>query len=175
MAERGVRPAAAADVAEIARLQLEIWRTAYATILPAHILGGLTDVDVAAHWSAAVSDPPSAQHRVLVAVEQQWTVGFAAFGPAQDEGLDPAANGLITALLVEPRWGRRGHGSRLLAATVDLLRLDGLSTAVTWLAEQDRASQAFFASAGWEPDGAGRALDAGGRVVNEVRLHAALS
>jgi len=25
----------------------------------------------------------------------------------------------ITDLLIEPRWGRRGHGSRLLAATVD--------------------------------------------------------
>ena len=28
----------------------------------------------------------------------------------------------VTDLLVEPRWGRRGHGSRLLAACVDLWR-----------------------------------------------------
>ena len=31
----------------------------------------------------------------------------------------------VTDLLVEPRWGRRGHGSRLLAASVDLWREDG--------------------------------------------------
>ena len=31
----------------------------------------------------------------------------------------------VTDLLVEPRWGRRGHGSRLLAASVDLWRTDG--------------------------------------------------
>ena len=34
----------------------------------------------------------------------------------------------VTDLLVEPRWGRRGHGSRLLAASVDLWRADGFST-----------------------------------------------
>jgi GNAT superfamily N-acetyltransferase len=46
----------------------------------------------------------------------------------------------ITALLVEPRWGRRGHGSRLLAAVVDLARTGGFRTGVTWVLQADTAS-----------------------------------
>lgn len=169
-----VRPARTGDVGDIARLQLSTWRTAYASILPVTLLERLTDEEVAARWSAAVEHPPSPRHRVLVALEQQWTVGFSALGPTDEDG-HPSTTGMIMTLLVEPRWGRRGHGSRLLAASVALLRGDGCQTAVTWLLEADRVSRAFYAAAGWEPDGAARALDMDGRFVTEVRLHTDLS
>ncbi|MEP6696624.1 MAG: GNAT family N-acetyltransferase [Pseudonocardiales bacterium] len=172
----GVRPAGVADAGEIARLQLSTWRTAYDSVLPARVLDGLTHAEVAARWSAAVESPPSPRHRVLVALEQQWTVGFCAFGPAEDDGaVGSAITGLISTLLVEPRWGRRGHGSRLLAATVDLLRADGAGVAVTWLLERDQSSRSFYTSAGWQPDGALRHLDMDGRLVPELRLHASLA
>jgi GNAT superfamily N-acetyltransferase len=173
VADVSVRPATSADAAEIARLQLSTWRTAYASILPAAVLAGLTTEEVAPKWSAAIEHPPSRRHRVLVALEKQWTVGFCAFGPP-DGATDDAA-GLVTILLVEPRWGRRGHGSRLLAAIVDLLREDGCQTAATWLLEQDRVSRTFYESAGWEHDGAARTLDMNGRLVTETRLHTDLT
>jgi GNAT superfamily N-acetyltransferase len=172
MADVSVRPAIPDDVADIARLQLSTWHTAYGSVLPERVLAALTHDEVAAQWAAAVEHPPSAEHQVLVALEQQWPVGFAAIGPSEDPAA-PAA-GLITTLLVEPRWGRRGHGSRLLAASVDLLRAGGCPTAVTWLLEQDLVSRAFYTSAGWEPDGAARALDMDGRLVTEVRLHSSI-
>src|SRR5258708_3402776 len=79
----------------------------------------------------------------LVAVEQAesrtagtspaYVVGFMASGPADETALAPDEHhtgsgdrtAAVTELLVEPRWGRRGHGSRLLAASVDLWRADG--------------------------------------------------
>lgn len=174
MADVSVRPARAADVAEIARIQLLTWRTAYADLVPAHVLDTLTADEMAAAWKAAIASPPSRQHHVLMASEDEVPVGFAALGPADDDGLDPATTGLVTALLVEPRWGRRGHGSRLLAATADLLRADGVQTMVTWIFDRDPASRSFYAAAGWEPDGAARLLDMNGQMVSEIRLHASL-
>jgi GNAT superfamily N-acetyltransferase len=76
--------------------------------------------------------------------------------------------------LVEPRWGRRGHGSRLLAATVDQWRDDGFRGAVAWAYEQDPAMRKFLDSAGWEPDGAGRALDVDDMLVPQLRFHVSL-
>jgi hypothetical protein len=38
------------------------------------------------------------------------------------------------------------------------------------VAEADHATQRFYARAGWEPDGAVRRLDAGGRELRELRL-----
>ena len=178
MADVSVRAASPDDLAEIARIQLYTWRTAYAQILPAESLAALDETAVRETWRAALVDPPSSRHHLLVAQEQEWVVGFAAIGPAEevlDGDPEPDTTAAITALLVEPRWGRRGHGSRLLAASVDHWRGDGLTRAVVWLPEDDAASAGFYASAGWARDGYVRALDTGAGTLREVRWHVSLS
>ncbi|MER7267676.1 GNAT family N-acetyltransferase [Micromonospora carbonacea] len=180
-----VRPARPEDAGEIARIQLATWRVAYRRILPRHVLDNLDEEYLARRWSAAVQEPPSGAHRVLVAVEQaeqSYLVGFAASGPADAESLAPnepaeaLGSGVVavTDLLVEPRWGRRGHGSRLLAASVDLWRSDGFGRAVAWAFDADAATRKFLTGAGWEPDGAARALDVDDMLVNQLRLHVAV-
>lgn len=183
MALAFVRPARPDDAADIARIQLATWRYAYRRILPRHVLEGLDEAWMANQWRSSIDAPPSARHRVLVAVEQAeqaYLVGFAATGEADEEALAPEEDektvlgpnvASITDLLVEPRWGRRGHGSRLLAACVDLWRADGFSTALAWAFEADAALRAFLTSAGWEPDGATRALDMDDMLVPQLRLH----
>jgi GNAT superfamily N-acetyltransferase len=165
-----VRAARPADVDEIARIQLETWRIGYERFLPASVLEQLTPELARAGWGAAVSSPPSPRHHVLVAQEQDWIVGFAALGPDEDE----PSSGTIAALLVEPRWGRRGHGSRLLAATTDHLRGDGFETVTAWIYDRDQVSREFYTSAGWAPDGLARTLDADGAELREIRLHTQL-
>ena len=86
-------------------------------------------------------------------------------------GLDVGTTAEVTALLVEPRWGRRGHGARLLAAAVDGWQADGVRTVVAWVWEADPASRAFLDSAGWAQDGLRRGLDTGDGVRTQVRLH----
>lgn len=180
-----VRPARPSDVAEIARIQLATWRVAYRRLLPRHVLDQMDETWLGQRWSAAVEAPPSPRHRVLVAVEQaeqSYLVGFAASGPADEAAYAPNEPAgvlgddvvAVTDLLVEPRWGRRGHGSRLLAASVDLWRSDGFRTGLTWVFEGDAASRKFLTGAGWEPDGAGRALDVDDMLVPQLRLHVAL-
>ena len=177
MADVSVRPARDSDAGEIGRIQIDTWRTGYANLLPAEVLDALTAEHAAAAWRDAVLEPPTPRHHVLVAQEQQWTVGFAAFGPAEDLEADdpePDTTLAISPLLVEPRWGRRGHGSRLLAAVVDTARADGLTRAVVWVPEADTSSLNFFTSAGWAPDGLARALDTGAGELRELRLHVLL-
>lgn len=180
-----VRPARSQDAGEIARIQLATWRAAYRRILPRQVLDNLDEAWLARRWTAAVHEPPSVAHRVLVAVEQaeqSYLVGFAAFGPADAEAEAPEepAEALgpgvvaITDLLVEPRWGRRGHGSRLLAAAVDHWRDDGFTRAVAWAFDGDAATRSFLTGAGWEPDGAARALDVDDMLVAQLRLHVAV-
>jgi GNAT superfamily N-acetyltransferase len=187
VADASVRPATLVDVADIARIQVSTWRTAYAEILPAEVLEGLTEDQAAPAWQAAIAAPPTDGHRVLVAFEGRQAVGFTALGPATADDLDlgdatpagdvPHAGStvVVTPLLVEPRWGRRGHGSRLLAAAVDLARDDGATRALAWVLEPDSASRSFFAAAGWEADGVARILDTGPTTLRELRLHADIS
>ncbi|SHG77214.1 L-amino acid N-acyltransferase YncA [Jatrophihabitans endophyticus] len=174
MADVSVRAARPDDAAEIGRIQVDTWRTAYAAFVPAAVLDSIDAAGAAEAWSAAVTAPPSPRHHVLVALEQQWRVGFAALGPAEElqpDDPEPATTGTVAAMLVEPRWGRRGHGSRLLAAVVDHARADGLTRLVTWIPEGDEATRTFLESAGWAADGLVRALDTGAGELRELRLH----
>lgn len=180
-----VRDARPDDAGEIARIQLNTWRHAYRRLLPRRVLDDLAEDWVADQWRAAITEPPSPRHRVLVAVEQaqgSYLVGFAASGDADDaalsadEELSDLGPGVasITDLLVEPRWQRRGHGSRLLAASTDLWREDGFGTALAWAFDADDAMIGFLTSAGWAPDGATRALDVDDLLVAQSRLHVGL-
>lgn len=170
MADVSVRPAGPHDAERVARVQLATWRTAYADLLPPTALE-LPEEQAAAVWLHAVKAPASARHRLLVALERDELVGLLATAPAQDDDLDADGTDEVGALLVEPRWGRRGHGSRLLAAAVDGWQAAGVRTAVAWAFERDTASRTFLESAGWEPDGATRGLDTGAGVHRQVRLH----
>jgi GNAT superfamily N-acetyltransferase len=177
MADVSVRPGRADDPAEIARIQVETWRHGYRDIVPIPVLDGLSIEAATAAWTSAVDEPPSPRHHVLVALDQQWRVGFVALAPADDlepGDPEPETTAVIGPLLVEPRWGRRGHGSRLLAASVDHAVADGMTRAITWIPEADTASREFFVSAGWAPDGLARTLDTGAGELNEIRLHVVL-
>jgi GNAT superfamily N-acetyltransferase len=173
MADVSARPARPGDAERVARVQLGTWRTAYGDLLPPEALD-LPEEQVAAMWLRAVEVPPSPRHRVLVALEGDAVVGFAASTPAEDDELDPATTAELTAVLVEPRWGRRGHGSRLLAACVEGWRQDGARLAVAWAWESDVATRGLLTGAGWDLDGTVRGLDTGRRVERQVRLHTSL-
>jgi len=173
VADVAVRAARPADVPEIARIQVDTWRTAYARFLPESVLAALDVTAAAQAWEAAVVSPPSPAHHVLVATEGSHTVGFVAVGPSGEQDARPG-EAEVAALLVEPRWGRRGHGSRLLAAAVDFLRQDGVTGLVAWVPDGDRASTAFYESAGWQPYVAARSLEADGGSAWETRWNVAL-
>lgn len=177
-ADVSVRPARPEDAAAIARVQTVAWRTAYRAMLPAAVLDEWDEQAAAESWQAAVTRPPTPGHGVLVAVEGDVVVGFAAYGPAESapdapSSPDGPATELAT-LLVEPRWGRRGHGSRLLAAVRDLSAATVTGRLLMWLPEEDRVSARFLESAGWDRDGWARTLDTGGDPLREIRWHAVL-
>jgi GNAT superfamily N-acetyltransferase len=177
VADVSVRPARPDDAGEIGRIQVETWRTAYISILPGPVLDGLSTDGATQAWTGAISSPPSPRHHVLVAMEGNWRAGFVALGPADDlEPGDPEPDTTVALapILVEPRWGRRGHGSRLLAAAVDHARTDGATRAIAWIPEGDTVTREFLVSAGWAPDGLVHALDTGAGEFREIRLNTSL-
>jgi GNAT superfamily N-acetyltransferase len=178
MADVSVRPARAGDAAEVARIQVATWQVGYASILPAAVLVNFSIPAATQVWAQAIGTAPSPRHHVFVALEQNVIVGFSATAPADDveaNDPDPETTVAIGPLLVEPRWGRRGHGSRLLAAAVDVARTDAMTRAIAWLPEADTTSRSFFASAGWAADGYARVLDTGAGELREVRIHTSLT
>ncbi|MFC4529616.1 GNAT family N-acetyltransferase [Sphaerisporangium dianthi] len=201
MADVGVRAARREDVPAVTATQIRAWQAAYRDVLPEGPLEQMTDASArevwSRQWEEAIAAPPSPHHRLLVAVESddpltsmadplaslaeghgdpgvQRVVGLASHAPAEDPDLDPETAAELLTLLVDPGHTRRGHGSRLLNATVDHLREDGFTAVVTWVFAEDKAMVDFLTSAGWGPDEAERVLDMG-HPVRMIRLSTDIS
>ncbi len=172
MADASVRLARATDAPAMAAVQARAWRSDFATH-PA-MLAGLDEVAMTSAWRAGVVDPPTAGHRVVVALDGAAVVGLLAWEP--DDDPDAAAGGVRVAVLaVDPPARSAGHGSRLLAAWADLSREGGSVAGSTWVPTGDEGQRRFLEAAGWAPDGAFRELDLGdGTTLAVARLVTAL-
>jgi len=173
-ADHSVRLAWVDDASEIARIQLECWRRAYADVLGERI-AELTPDDLVERWQAAIGHPVDARLRVLVALDRAVVRGAAMVHPCHDGDADQVSDGEIGEFIVDLAYTGAGHGSRLLHACADTLRADGFTRAVWWLRTADDALRAFATSAGWAADGAHRELEAPtGATLRQVRLHTSL-
>lgn len=173
MADVSVRPATPADAAAVARVQASVWSRLYVGLLPPDALAALDSPESVSSWRAAVTAPPTPEHRVLVALDGTEVVGFAAFAPAADPDLEPDTDAELQVLCVAPDHAGGGHGSRLVNASADVARDHGFEHVHVWLTEREDELRAFLGKAGWVDDGARRSLDLRGDgefLVDQLRL-----
>jgi GNAT superfamily N-acetyltransferase len=168
-----VRLAWPTEAGAIAELQRRVWASQLDAEVAATVLGGVTTAEMADAWHQAVSRPPQARFRVLVAVEQGRVVGYATTVPAQDPDVDPTQDGEIQEFGIDPPARHRGHGSRLLNACADTLRADGFTRARWWVDARDGGLLRFLTSAGWAADGGNREIGSEDAAVRlrQLRLH----
>ncbi|MCG2803565.1 MAG: GNAT family N-acetyltransferase [Cellulomonas sp.] len=157
-ADLSVRPAIAGDEEAITAIQLAAWGQSHAERLGPRVLAQLDAAAMTASWRVAITAPPGPGYRVLVACAGPRVVGLASVVPVPAQDAELGAGGLVLAFEVAPGDQRAGHGSRLLAAVVDLVRLDGGGHVQTWVLTDDEARIRFFSQAGLGPDGAMRSL-----------------
>jgi GNAT superfamily N-acetyltransferase len=170
-ADASVRSARPEDAPGMGRVQAAAWQASYAGVLPSDLLDRLDPTELAEVWRAALADPPTRSHRVLVALASGEVVGFAATGPSEgSEGNHLPAPGEVLALLVDPAARHQGHGSRLLNAAADRLRESGFDDAVVWVSEGDEARRDFLTAAGFAADGGTRTLELPGEGVRPGTL-----
>ncbi len=180
MSTVAVRPARVSDADDIGMVHVASWHQRLAGVLPDEVLSSLSADDLAMTWARSILNPPLAGQAVVVATQVQpdateAIVGFAAFGPSQEPDALPGEYELV-ALEVAPGHQRAGHGSRLMAAAIDLAREAGATSACAWCPLEDSIRRGFLQSAGWEPDSARRDLATGpDTTVREVRLVVSLA
>lgn len=176
-----VRAARVADAPGLALVQVSSWRAAFGGLVPDAVISELSSSEAVeqftSRWRDAIGAPPTAKHRVHVAVAEPGDpeiLGFAASGPATDEDRWPGTDGELYELHVTPEAAGAGHDERLLNAVADTLAEDGFGTAYAWALEGDAARIGFLEAAGWAADGSTSNLDMGVKVP-VVRLHTRLS
>ncbi|MDN5794235.1 MAG: GNAT family N-acetyltransferase [Intrasporangium sp.] len=176
LADASVRLARDADAPAVGFVQAVVFRDAYAAHLPAEAIDRFEPRPFTKAWRAALAEPPSRDHVLLVACAGEQVVGFAAMAPSADPDAGERTAELTT-IAVHPDARRQGHGSRLLNAAVDTARGRGRGELTTWVIGTDDDTRGFLTAAGLVPDGAhrGRVVSPEGETLQEVRLSADVS
>lgn len=168
-----VRLAMPSEAVDLARIQRRAW--AQTEALSDAVSTTAADEATRA-WHEAITRPPLAHFRVLVAIGETGVVGFAVTGPSGDPDASERT-GHIGEFIVDPRHRGEGHGSRLVNAAVDTLRTDGYEVATIWVPAADDALRSFLTAGGWGADGAHQevGIDEDGTHLKLVRLHTDIS
>jgi GNAT superfamily N-acetyltransferase len=168
-----VRLALAGEARSIAELQRRSWAAQLPPATADTLLGQIDVDEMTEAWRLAITRPPQARFRVLVAVAEHRVVGFATTVPSPDPDARAGEDGQVDEFVVDPPAQRRGHGSRLLNACVDTLRADGFARATWWVTSTDDVLRAFLTEAGWGPDGGWQEIGTEDEAirVKQIRMH----
>ena len=164
-----VRDATEDDSPGIGVVHVRSWQVAYRGLVPDRILDGLSVDGAERNWRRLVSERGS---WTLVAGSPGEVEGFCAVSMP---GRDVDANqhtAEIAAIYVDPERWRRGVGRALLDEALRRLRDEGWEVVTLWVFAANDQARAFYASHGFEPDGAERQNRTVGQT--EVRLRLAL-
>lgn len=160
-----IRAATLDDAADIERIKIAGWRTAYRGIVPQPYLDSmrLDDDAIAARRFRMAQNPPEV--RTLISYGDAGPVGFVVYGPDRDV----PASGEIYAIYVDPDAWSRGHGRALLGRAVRDLAADGYPEAGLWVLEGNAHARAFYERFGLSPTGQSQRFEVGAVGVPEVR------
>jgi len=153
------------DLVEIGALHYRSRADAYAHILSAETMAGLSAEALGAWWSERWKWERET-HRLTVAEAETdgRIVGFTYVGPSETEGATE-----LYAIHVEPDHVGTGTGRRLMANALRQLAEIGGDRAVLWVLEANDRARRFYDRGGWQPDGATRVEAVNGQPVPQLR------
>jgi GNAT superfamily N-acetyltransferase len=167
-----LRVAVPEDASAIETVRVAAWRDAYADLLPAGYLAGMSASERAPRQARRLATPAPRQ-QTLIATVAGLVAGFAASGPSREQ---PAPTmGELYAIYVDPARQGRGVGAALHAAVLDRLCEVGFTTATLRVFEGNAPARAFYERRGWRFDVAAELYEpAPGIAVPELRYARAL-
>jgi ribosomal protein S18 acetylase RimI-like enzyme len=144
-----VRPATLEDAPGMARSHVASWRAAYAHLVPAEVLAGLSESDRATRWVEILT---RATRGNLVAATDREIAGFVSFGPSRDDDARGTRTGELYAIYLHPDWWGRGLGRRLWRAAHQGLLVEEYDAFTLWVLEGNARARAFYERLGMSLD-----------------------
>jgi GNAT superfamily N-acetyltransferase len=131
-----IRGAHLRDLAGMARVHVDVWKTTYRGIVPdAHLDSLCYESDIAHGFGRWLNQPPPGEAHFVALTPPEDIVGFAIGGPNRDS--DPDFTGELRAIYVLKSSQGRGIGSTLVSAVARHLLSIGLDSMLVWVLEQN--------------------------------------
>lgn len=168
-----IRRAVEQDVGEIARVQVESWRTTYAGIVPAAFLAAMDVEQRAERWREVFAQGEMTFYVAEELIEdgQGGIFGFASGGKLREPIGDYDAE-LFAIYLLRAQQGR-GAGRRLFETLAESLRAAGHAAMAVWVLRENPATLFYQHMGGVEI--AHKTIEIGGVSLEEVAYGVSLA
>ena len=133
-----IRLAASDDVDSIARVHIASWTTTYRGLMPDTLLDNLSFERRRYWWQSVLGEHGQ---QVLVAEENNQTVGFAYFGEEREN--DPVYRGELYAIYLLADHQQKGLGRLLVEASARGLLELGMSNMLLWVLSTNPARRFY--------------------------------
>jgi ribosomal protein S18 acetylase RimI-like enzyme len=166
-----IQPAESEDVPAIARAQVRSWQAAYECIVPAEHLATLSVDKREALWRELLL---RGAPELLVAKDNEYVVGFIAFGRCRDENAAPTQAEIWAFYVIPSHWSQ-GVGTQLWSQARERMAELGFQTVSLWVLAANTRAIGFYDHVGFDLDeDSAKEVVIGGRALSEVRYIARL-
>lgn len=172
-----IRPALPEDAADIARIHVAAWKTAYAGIIDAAYLAALSTAQRESYWAKAIAQGGPDGPEVLLAQHDSTgaVLGWIAFGDCRDHGA-PATRGEVWAIYADPAHWSLGVGHRLWLQARQRLLARGKTDASLWVLAANAPGIRFYGRQGFAPEAGGaKTVTVAGSALDELRYVCSLA
>ena len=150
-----VRPARATDADEVAAVHVASWQWAYAGLLPAEELAGLSVAERADRWRTRLAGTGTGRTdrgATFVADLDGRVVGFVTVGPGRGDVGGPSM-GELYGIYLQREVAGTGTGRLMHDTGLGWLAEQGWTRAWLWVLRDNVRARRFYELCGWRADG----------------------
>jgi ribosomal protein S18 acetylase RimI-like enzyme len=156
-----IRKAVIEDAADIAKVQVDSWRTTYKGIVPEPFLDSLSYEQRALTWKKWIQE-----NNVYIAENEDGQVIGFSVGGKERTGTYEAYSGELYAIYILKKYQGQQIGRSLVQSVVDDLHEKNLNSMLIWVIEENPASR-FYEKLGGKRINTAE-IEIGGRKLSEV-------
>lgn len=140
-----IREARLEDAPDLAKVQVDTWRTTYGSIVPDQYLAEMTYEEREQKWALRLSSIDDFFTFVVVD-DASNIVGFVRGGLNHDN--DPFYQGELHAIYILKEYQGKGIGRQLTTVLVKRLLASGIQSMLLWVFAENHAARRFYEALG---------------------------
>lgn len=160
-----IREARLEDAADIAKVQIDTWRTTYQSIVPDDYLAGMSYEEREQKWATHLANPQDSYFAFVALDDAEKIVGFVHGGKYRES--DPIYVGELHAIYILKEYQGKGVGRQLTQALVKRLLEIGIQSMILWVFAENHAARRFYEAMGGQLVKSNR-FEISGAMIEEI-------
>lgn len=161
-----IRMAEQRDCAELAKVHVASWQTAYKGLIDQDYLDNLNVEDREKGWSKNLIEN---QHKIYLQFDSDRLIGFASSCQCRDDDALSSWDEIATFYFLERYWGK-GHSHALMSHILAKIDVSGNAATTVWVLRKNLRAQKFYAKHGFVLEGKEKIVQRGPIVLDDLRM-----